>query len=125
MIKRINILIIPHKQQAYETVGNWWVEGKTLEIRVSAANDIEFEAGVAVHELREALLCLARGIDEGAVTSFDLAYELKRLDGDEDSEPGDDPAAPYHYEHLAANIAEQVFIAAPAMVPNKRPTCSP
>jgi hypothetical protein len=46
------------------------------------------------HEAIEAYLAIHAGVSPEAVDEFDRAYEAKRKAGD-DSEPGDDPKAPY------------------------------
>ena len=43
----------------------------------------------------------------GAAES-DRAYEAKRKPGD-DSEPGDDPRAPYHFAHVFAEKIERLL----------------
>lgn len=45
-----------------------------------------------------------------AVDRFDRAYEAKRKPGD-DSEPGDDPRAPYHKQHVLAEKIERLLAA--------------
>lgn len=105
----ITIKTIPHDQHRYPTVGDWWFtpEGD-LEIRVSAMGDWRHEALVAVHELAEVLLCKERGITEEAVTQFDIMFEANRQPGD-DSEAGDDPRAPYRWEHFFATNVERLL----------------
>lgn len=109
---RITVKVIPHEEQRYPTVGDWWwTPTGALEVRVSALGDPRMEDCVAVHELVEALLCGARGVKEEAVTNFDIAFEQRRKEGevDEDAEPGDDKAAPYHREHQFATVVEKML----------------
>jgi len=61
---------------------------------------------VAAHEMIEAYLALHAGVTQEAVDKFDGAYEAQRKPGD-DSEPGDDPKAPYHREHVFATKIER------------------
>lgn len=98
---RVYIAVIPHKDQAYPTVGNWWWEGDTLEIRVSDVKNWKMEMCVAIHELTEALLCKARGITQARVDKFDMGPV-----GSADPEPGEHPKAPYRREHRAAHVPE-------------------
>jgi hypothetical protein len=56
----------------------------------------------------EAYLTVHAGISPAAVDKFDKAYEAKRKRGD-DSEPGDDPRAPYHREHVFASKIERLL----------------
>jgi hypothetical protein len=106
----------PHHLQRYDTCGDWNYsdskDGETLrfDVSVSEMPDWRYEALVGVHELVEALLCKHRGISDADVTAFDVAYEAKRPEGD-DSEPGDDPAAPYHREHQFATQVEKLLAA--------------
>jgi hypothetical protein len=108
---RIIIETIPHEQHRYPTVGDWrlgaW-DGDSLHIYVSEMGDWRHEVLVAFHEFAEATLCKHRGIPEKAVDEFDIAYELERAEGDE-SEPGDDPAAPYYWEHQFSTCLERLL----------------
>jgi hypothetical protein len=58
----------------------------------------------------EAILCLYDGIAQDDVDAFDIRFEDNRVVGD-DSEPGDDPAAPYYQQHQAATIVERTVVA--------------
>jgi hypothetical protein len=108
---RILIETIPHKQQRYPTVGDWFFDDKgDLTIQVSALGDWREEALVAVHELVEVLLCKHQGVGQQEVDTFDLQYEAKRIEGDE-SEPGDSPDAPYKKQHCLATGVERVLAA--------------
>ena len=69
-------------------------------------NDQRYEFLVAAHEMIEAYLAIHAGVSPEAVDKFDRAYETKRKAGD-DSEPGDDPKAPYHREHVFASKIER------------------
>ena len=107
----INIKTIPHKEQRYETCGDWWfAKNGDLEIRVSDLGDWRMEYLISSHEIREALLCKYRGILEKDVTAFDLKYEKDRERGKYtlDQEPGDDPDAPYGKEHRYATSIEMI-----------------
>ena len=103
----MNIIIktIPHREQRYPTVGDWWfdcVEGElTLHIRVSELGDWRKEALIAYHEFKEAVLCRSRGITAAAVDAFDRGSIGRALD-----EPGESPLAPYHLEHMSAYASE-------------------
>lgn len=103
----LNIVIetIPGDEQKYPTVGNWFWEGDRLIIQVTEMGDWRHEFLVAMHELDEVMLCKHRGISEEEVTRFDIEYESKH--GDDDTEPGDDPSAPYYNEHQHAMQIEE------------------
>lgn len=107
---RIVIETIPHKQQRYDTCGDWTVDGDTVTIYVSEMGDWRKEMAVAYHELREYLLCKHLGISQESVDSFDIEYEKNRKEGDT-SEPGDDPKAPYYIPHQYATHDERNLIA--------------
>ena len=102
---RILIESIPHADQRYGTCGDWYPVGAdsdALRINISHLNDHAMESLVAVHELVEALLCLKRGITAEQVDAFDLDFVGP-------GEPGDDPAAPYHREHVFATQIEEML----------------
>ena len=141
----LHIDTIEHRHQRYDTCGDWQFNKvdcdphahEHLEIRVSRLGDERFEALVALHEMVEALLCREHGVDEAAVTAFDMQFEedrerdLAELNDELDhaiaddwapdtvadirrmiairttQEPGDHPAAPYHSEHIFANAIER------------------
>jgi hypothetical protein len=82
-VTRVIIQTIPHKQQRYDTVGDWYFEqlsdGQlTLRIFTSDLGDWRKSMACAIHETIEALLCYARGIREIDVSNFDVAYEKCR-----------------------------------------------
>lgn len=95
---------IPHKKQRYDTVGDWIFDicNCQLSISVSKMNKWEYEALVAFHELVESLLCRKKGITSFAVDEWDMAH--CNLD-----EPGEDPSAPYHDEHMFAEELEKLL----------------
>ncbi len=116
---RITIRAIPHADHRYATVGDWQFDevpsvaaGEDplciLHIKVSQLSDWRREALVAVHELVEALICKHANVTTEQVDEFDMNFEATRKDGD-DSEPGDDPAAPYYKEHQIATGIERLL----------------
>lgn len=107
----IHIDFIPHKAQRYDTVGDWFYEPHgNLYIMISNDHpeylDPKLQEAVALHELTEALLCGHAGVTQGDVDSFDFEWEQLNKPG----EPGESPDAPYHDQHMAADIVERVFI---------------
>ena len=54
------------------------------------------------------MLCQQSGVSQERVDAFDKSYEAKRPPADKDSEPGDDPAAPYHRQHVIALVTERL-----------------
>lgn len=102
----MNIETIPHKDQAYETVGNYWMdEDGVMQIRISEMNNQFYEIMVAVHEIVEWALCIQEGITEKEITEFDLAFESNRQKGNLD-EPGFEINAPYYKQHCFATSVE-------------------
>lgn len=108
---RITIQTIPHAQQNYETVGDYFSDGDDMHIKVSEMGNRDFEFLVAIHELVEAYLCQKRGITDEEITTFDIEFEAKRKPGDL-SEPGDSRDAPYQNEHNLATAVERMMCAA-------------
>lgn len=108
---KIFIETIHHKNQPYDTVGNWWfnVDGD-LEIRVSDMGNPDYEFLVASHEMKEAKLCQKHGITEKQVSEFDEQFERERKQGlhSNEDEPGDDPYAPYKDFHFLATSMERI-----------------
>lgn len=106
---KITIETIPHEQQDYPTVGNWKIlSDGSLKIEVSDMGNEDYNFLVGTHEAIEVWLCKKRGITQEAVDAFDKSYEANRTEGDE-SEPGDDAAAPYRKEHFFATSIERLL----------------
>lgn len=112
---KINVETIPHSCQRYETVGDWTFEPDgTLNVNVSEMGNLpsNFHPGsedseflVAIHEIVEAYLCKKAGITVEEVDKFDIGYQINQ-------EPGNDPDAPYHIQHLIATSIEMMLCAA-------------
>lgn len=108
----IYIDTIPHAEQRYPTVGDYWhpkLSGgtETTQVRVSDMGNTDYEFLVAIHELVELHLCKKRGISVEAIDKFDIAFEASRKPESFD-EPGDDLSAPYHKEHVFATWIERL-----------------
>jgi hypothetical protein len=102
---QVQVKVIPQKRQRYDTEGDWWWHDDVLEIRLSAEagkDDPRYELLLLTHEFIEAILCRSRGITNQQVDAFDLSFKGS-------GEPGDDPAAPYHFEHQSAEAAEHAL----------------
>ena len=103
----INILVIPHASQRYNTVGDYWVDSEGVtQIRISDLSDPFYENLILVHELTELTLCRKEGITDEMIDEFDFAFANSRASGDA-SEPGDDLAAPYYEQHQFATKVEK------------------
>lgn len=105
----ITIKTIPHKEQRYRTLGDWWFDANgDLQIRVSNLNNWQWEFIIALHELVEVVLCKIRGITIEAVDAFDNEYEKYHHPNDK-SEPGDCPNCPAYKEHFFATNIEKMM----------------
>lgn len=107
----MNIILdtIPHHAQRYPTVGDWIEDGRghLRHVRVSEMGNEDYHFLVALHEMIEAWLCLKRGVSQESVDAFDQTFEAARPEGD-DREPGHEPDAPYHREHVFAEKIERM-----------------
>jgi hypothetical protein len=108
----IYIDTIPHAEQRYPTVGDYWNEllpGGTpkTEVRISDMANEDYEFLVALHELVEQHLCKMRGISVETIDAFDIQFEAVRQPESFD-EPGDALNAPYHKEHVFATWIERL-----------------
>jgi Mn-dependent DtxR family transcriptional regulator len=110
----IIIQTIPHKEQRYETCGDYWRDKKgDLQIRVSDTGNTNMNFLIAVHELIEVFLTEDRGIKEPLIKAFDEKFEAERLKGIHriDDDPGDKFDAPYRKEHFFATNIERMLCA--------------
>jgi len=109
-MKRIVIEFIPHKEQRYETVGDYWHDGDTLNIRVSDMGNDLYNELVAIHELVEELLTRNNGISENEIMEFDIMWdqEVKHNIHHDVDEPGYDVRSPYYNEHFFAESIERL-----------------
>lgn len=112
---RIIIEAIDHKDQRYDTSGDWYFDRSNgdLHIKVDGADVLDQDEAflIALHELVEAKLCHKAGVTEGAVDAFDFKFEADRAAGkhSEEAEPGDHPDAPYRKEHRCAMLIEHMM----------------
>ena len=97
----IEIKTIPHNEQRFSTTGDYFRDGGRLRFRISELGNRKYEFLVAVHEVVERILCEARGITDREIDRFDMASDA--------NEPGDDPSAPYHQEHVFASRIERML----------------
>ena len=103
----VHLRVLPQSEQRYDTEGDWLWDGSALEIRISrevGKEDPRYAVLMFVHELTEALLCRSAGITGEDVDAFDFLHQ-------KDNEPGENPAAPYHRQHCAAEAAEHALAA--------------
>ena len=107
---KVEVKTIPHSQQRYETVGDWFYGADaSWQFRISDLGNWRMEIAVAVHEIVECALCRYAGITPSEIDQFDMAYEAQRTPDNYD-EPGDDPRAPYHKQHCIATGVERIMV---------------
>jgi hypothetical protein len=108
---------IPHRKQRYETVGDYFLAGNRWRISTSKMEDPRHERLVFLHEVIELSLVIDAGIKIKDIDKFDRMYEGTREAGlkytdcgcEHYQEPGDDPHAPYHAQHVAASKCERLI----------------
>lgn len=107
---KITIETIEHSAQRYPTVGDWYWNDAQDELTVKVSKLPVVHEGeaillIGVHELIEALLCRRGYIPEWEVDRFDMEWQPH----DGLIEPGDDPHAPYHNQHVFASNIERII----------------
>jgi hypothetical protein len=107
----INFKVIPHKEQRYETFGDyWWDESGVLQARISDIGDDDMHFAGFLHEVFEAYSTNKKGVKEPDIMAFDEMFNKETDEGLHkiDDEPGEDPRAPYKEDHLFANVLEKL-----------------
>jgi len=92
--------VIPHKEQRYNTVGDYMEQEGNIQIKVSDLGNSDMNFLLTIHEAIESYLCKKRGISFAAIDEFDKNYKGS-------GEPGNAPGSPYDQEHLFAEIVER------------------
>lgn len=106
-MKRIVMEVISHTEQRYDTLGDYWEDPDgTWQFRVSDMGDWRYNFSVLLHEFIEYALLKHKGVSEQAVLDFDLAVPR---DSPYANDPGFDPEAPYHAEHVYADAMERLI----------------
>jgi hypothetical protein len=110
----VNIKVIPHAEQRYETCGDYYFEPDApgiLNIRVSELGDWRMNMLVAIHELVEVSQCVQSGVKIEDIDAFDKLFERERIEGKHtpQDEPGDDRSAPYYVQHQIATGVERIL----------------
>jgi hypothetical protein len=98
----LNVKTIPHNDQRYETIGDWFMEGGCLQVRVSSMANSDYEFLVAIHEIIEKQLCKKMGITEQQVDAWDLMHE-------DNPEPGAMEGCPYREAHMISEGVERAL----------------
>jgi len=105
-MKEIRMRVVDHQSQRYDTLGDYWKEDDTWYITVSDLGDWRYNFSILLHEFIEFAIIQHKGIPENEVIEFDLSV-LKDSKYAED--PGFDPKAPYHREHVLADTVERLI----------------
>lgn len=131
---KIEAKSIPHNQQRYPTLGDYWEEPGAVQFRISTMEHPEYEVMVLIHELIEYYLIKKAGISVAAIDKFDKEMEndrenshfvgvpyIHRREGNiiekcrdakgnvNADEPGICPEAPYHKQHMFATKVEKML----------------
>lgn len=100
---KIIIESVPYDRMRYSTCGDYWTDADgTRHIVVAKLGNEQMEVAVALHELVEMFATESGGISEADILSFDTTHP--ELD-----DPGRDPRAPYHRDHVFAEAVERLF----------------
>ena len=91
---------IKHKDQNYNTVGDYGENKEFWWVHISKMDKWQYEAMVLIHELVEMILTKHRRINWDKITKFDV-------NNPQLEEPGLNKKAPYHKEHLFATKIEK------------------
>jgi hypothetical protein len=118
----IDFAVISHRRQRYPTVGDYFWRDHRWHIRVSRMKDRRYITLVFLHEIIEWTLCRLAKIPMLDIDHWDLIYERNRPKEDDPEwagkapcgckffeEPGDDPHAPYHKQHVTATNCERLI----------------
>jgi hypothetical protein len=99
----ISVSRIKHKDQRYETVGDWqYDKSGNLNIAISDTKSPKMNALLFIHELIEATLCRENQITQEEVDTWDMTHL-------ETSDPGGVLGCPYYREHMIAEIVEKLM----------------
>jgi len=102
----ITIITIPEREQRYRTVGDWVVDRNgDITIRVCECGDERYAFLLAAHEFVEAFLCKRAGVTTEQVDRYDLGHQ-------DDDDPGLNPDAPYHRQHMISFAVEILLASA-------------
>jgi hypothetical protein len=117
VIDKITIEVIPHRDQRYNTVGDWQFvrdeegQARELNIKVSQIGEVDANMLIAIHEFVEAILCELGGVKEKDIDQFDINWVPRKAWWNSDtmiSEPGEDDRAPYYSQHQTAVGIERI-----------------
>lgn len=98
------VSMIDHKEQRYNTAGDYLEVGKSWILNISKTEDWRCSAAVLIHEIVEMFLTKHNGVKWEDIDAFDTGI------GKDLADPGLCPAAPYHKEHMIAEEFEREFV---------------
>lgn len=96
MRRIVEISVVEHSKQRYDTCGDWKFEDGVLKIYISDLKDERYNFLVAIHELIEAVLCDNDGITTEQVDTYDMNHQDDKLGSDCFS---DHPNSPIFLRH--------------------------
>ena len=110
--KKLNIrmMTVPVELHRYPSIDDYFdpVEGeKYIEFTTTIGDmgNTDYEFLVFMHAITEQYLCWKHGVKDKDITEFDIKKDKE----DPDAEPGNDPKAPYHKEHMVGNDIEALL----------------
>lgn len=96
-----NIKVEFVKEMRYATAGDYFIKDGETVIQVYDQGDDEHNFLIFIHEAIEQFLTERAGIKEEDILKYD--------EQSKDEEPGDNPEAPYHIQHIQATIVEKLL----------------
>jgi hypothetical protein len=112
---KINIEVIPHKDQRCGITGEWWTDADGIfQVRVSRMGDKRYEALHIVHEIAEWAASLMHPdiMDDKITDAYDEDFLRKRENGElpvKLEEPGFGPGCPYGDGHHIGTGFEMIL----------------
>lgn len=102
-LPRIICDVIPHKDQIYDTAGDYEKQHGEWFFTISKM-EADYEFMVLVHEIIEWYLTQKRGIKLKDIDYFDMKGE-----GKDSADPGSMKSAPYYKEHMFSMKIEKML----------------
>lgn len=99
-LREIKIRTKPYKDMRYPTVGDWQEKRGVIQITVAKELGLVSGLAMALHEIVEKVKCDMTGVTEQQVDEWDMSHLLT-------DDPGLDPDAPYHEQHLSGEAMER------------------
>ena len=95
------------KEHRYKSIDDWTdpsdtPDGLVFSTQTADMGNMDYNFLILIHALVEQYLCHKHKIKDEVVTKFDMDHS--QLDN-----PGENPKAPYHKEHLIANDVEAML----------------